>query len=113
MTKETWAQFAQRVKPTHGQVFEDAYGTEWVYDDHNGLFYLVGNSAPCFPDSTCPLADAIEHFAYVEKPKLKKVTLYAYLYLNAHTWIKSHTSPHRRIYDESGTWMTKEIWVEE
>jgi len=60
MSKETWSQFAQRVKPTHGQVFEDDYGSEWVYDDNNGLFYLVGNSAPCIPFSACPLADAIE-----------------------------------------------------
>ena len=60
MTNETWEQFAQRVKPNHGQRFNDVYGTEWEYDENKGVFYLVWNSAPCFPFSACPLADAIE-----------------------------------------------------
>jgi len=113
MTKETWSQFADRVKPVNGAVFEDAYGTEWEYDENKGLFYLVENSAPCFPDLTCPLADAIEHFAYVEKPKLKKVTLYAYLFMTAYYFNTDDNVGWPIAYDENGQRLTKEIWVEE
>ena len=113
MSKETWAEFAKRVKPINGQKFIDDLGQSWVH--RNGDFVHEKNGIYLGEDGfgkilSCSLVDAIEH---VDKPKLKKVTLYAYLYLNAHTWIKSNTCPHRRIYDASGTWMTRDIWVED
>ena len=112
MTKETWKQFAERVKPNHGRVFEDAYGTEWVYDDHHGLFYLVWNTAPCISDSTCPLADAIEHVEYVDKPKIRKLKFYCYLAVDALYWTTKEYMKDPRALDEHGERVTKEVWLE-
>jgi len=69
MIKETWAQFADRVKPEVGQQFKDIYGEDWLYSKYE-YFYLtthedVGISASMTNISSgnfipCSLVDAIE-----------------------------------------------------
>jgi len=70
MSKETWAQFADRVKPEVGQQFKDIFGEVWLYSRYQ-YFYLtthedVGISASMTNISAgnfipCSLVDAIEH----------------------------------------------------
>jgi len=70
MSKETWIQFAERIKPEVGQQFKDIYGKEWRYSKY-GYFYMtehedVGISASMTNISAghfipCSLVGAIEH----------------------------------------------------
>jgi len=65
MSKETWFQFAQRVKPDDGQLFKDIYGNDcafrvyscaFVFRSVRDILYVrgLGKVLPC------SLADAIE-----------------------------------------------------
>jgi len=118
MIKETWSQFAERVKPAHGQKFKDIYGNEWCYWC-NGFFNLmpkmdVSIQASDSPISAgnfipCSLVDAIEN---VEKPKLKKITFYCYINTVGFYWRNDVDLYETQALDESGNRITKEIWVE-
>jgi len=120
MSKETWAQFMDRVKPKVGQIFKDIYGEDWLYSKY-GYFYMtehedVGVSA-CMTNISaghfipCSLVDAIEH---VEKPKLKNLTCYCYLALDDGLYwtTKGHMKDPRAL-DENGNQITKDVWVED
>jgi len=114
MTRETWKQFFERVKPVDDQQFKDIYGNDWLYN--YGLFSLLPeleiSISPRLTDEgnfiTCSLLDAVDH---VEKPKLKKVTLYAYLFMTAYYFNTDDNVGWPIAYDESGNRITKEIWV--
>ena len=113
MSKETWAQFARRVKPTDGQQFTDERGHYWKYDrqaysfknpttEYSIMLLEIGNMIPC------SLRDAIEH---VEKPKLKKVTLYGYVSYFGFHWSCRDDFNEKKALDENGNRITKEVWV--
>jgi len=44
MTKETWVQFAERIKPTDGQLFKDIRGKDWVYEARGHRFRLKSDA---------------------------------------------------------------------
>ena len=81
MTKETWVQFADRVKPEVGQVFKDIYGEDWLFENYDYFLLTKHGKTVCISASKtnitagnfipCSLVDAIEH---VEKPKMRKMT---------------------------------------
>ena len=74
MTKETWAELAQRVNPANGQIFKDDRGEWWIYYNahfkHEKSAYFLRTDG--FGEVlSCTLVDAIEN---VEKPKMRKMT---------------------------------------
>jgi len=62
------------------------------------------------PFLPCPLVDAIEH---VEKPKLRKITQYGYVSLLGFLWSCRVDAGGLKALDENGTWITKDVWVED
>ena len=113
MSKETWFQFADRVKPSFGQIFKDIYGEVWRH--HEGDFTQDTNNTILMKESLyckilpCSLVDAIDH---VEKPKLKKVTCYCYLAVDGLYWTTNENMKDPRALDENGERITKDIWVD-
>jgi len=114
MTKETWVQFAERVKPSFGQIFKDIYGEIWRH--HEGDFTQDTNNTILMKESLyckilpCSLVDAIDH---VEKPKLKKVTLYGYVSIHGFFWSCGDDLDEVKALDENGQWMTEVVLVED
>ena len=113
MSKETWSQFRDRVKPAEGQKFIDDLGQWWAH--RNGDFVHEKNGIYLGEDGfgkilSCSLLDAIEH---VEKPKLKKVTLYGYVSIHGFFWSCGDDLDEVKALDENGQWMTEVVLVED
>jgi len=116
VSKETWIQFYKRVKPTDGQQFIDDRGEWWEY--YSGNFKHETSATFMSTDGfgkilSCSLLDAIEHVDHVEKPKLKKVTYYCYIFLSGWHWSTNADLKEPRAFNENGERMTKEVWVED
>ena len=43
--EETWGQFADRIKPTDGEIFKDVIGEEWVYETQDHCFRLISDGS--------------------------------------------------------------------
>jgi len=113
--KETWSQFAERVKPYNMQSFRDTFGWVWHYRRENGVVYFQewpsGHrmSRPSM-DYPCSLVDAIDQPA---KPNMRRITYYCYLNLASFYWCNRIDLDAPEALDESGNRLTKEIWVED
>jgi len=117
MSKETWAQFRDRVKPKNEQVFEDFSGENWMYDDELDIFIHTGINKNSVASSgigafiPCSLLDAIEQ---VEKPKFKKVPYYCYwdCYGTLVYRIEDEIeAPYQALYDKNGVRLIRYVMV--
>ena len=113
MTKETWLQFAERIKPEVGQMFQDERGYFFKYDKEKKSFNYVGSEhsivlAEMGSLLSCTLVDAIDH---VEPAKLKKITYYCYLNMQGFFWCKNSFYNDTQALDENGNRITQEVWV--
>ena len=118
MSKETWKQFADRVKPETGDRFEDDRGYFWEYDEQEpsfaeGISQYYITLAEIGKVLSCSLVGAISRVERVDKPKIRKEKYYGYLNVVGLYWGKNAYLRETRALDENGEQITKDIWVED